>query len=143
LRKKTSINDVRRQVTAVTGLSVIAPGLHLDSEIDDLEGAGIADVIASVAERSRVVIVRAPATSVGADAQLLARLSDAAIPVVAVGGTHRDSIEETLRQWAIMGTEVPGVVAVPQYGPGPDAVLVSPKKSERTGERLSRAAATR
>ena len=143
LRKKTSINDVRRQVSAVTGLSVVAPGLHLDSEIDDLEGAGIADVLASVAERSRIVIVRAPATTAGADAQLLARLSDAALPVVTVGGTHRTAIEETLRQWSIMGTEIPGVVAVPPYGFGPDPILVSPKKSERTGERLSRAAATR
>jgi len=143
LRKRTSLIDVRREVSKVTGLTVIAPGFHLDTEIDDLEGAGIADVIASVAERSRVVIVRAPATTAGADAQLLARLSDAAIAVVAVGGTHRVAIDETLRQWSIIGTQVPGVVAVTQYGPGPDPILVAPKKNERTGERLSRAAASR
>lgn len=143
LRNKASVNDVRRQIVAVAGLSVVAPGLHLDSEIDDLEGAGIGDVLSSVAERSPVVIVRAPATTAGANAQLLARLADAALPVVAIGSTHRSTIEETLRQWSIMGIEIPGVVAVPPFGPGPDPIVVSPKKSERTGERLSRAAAAR
>ncbi|HVQ86812.1 MAG TPA: Wzz/FepE/Etk N-terminal domain-containing protein [Actinomycetes bacterium] len=143
LKGKASLAEVSRSVTGVDGLSVIAPGLKLDEEIDDLEGAGIGAALRTLRERSRIVIVRAPATVAGADAQLLARLSDVAVPVVEIGRTHRDLVTVAVRQWSIVGITVPGVVTVPALGLGPDPILVGPKKSERPAEKLTRAPVSR
>jgi succinoglycan biosynthesis transport protein ExoP len=143
LRNKKQLGEVTRDVTSVSGLSLVSPGLHLDSEVDDLEGAGIAAMLRAVRERSEIVIVRAPATSTGADAQLLGRLADVALAVVEVGRTHREAVEQAVRQWSIVGTTVPGVVTVPALGAGPEPVIVAPKKAGATGDRLTRASAVR
>ena len=142
LRRKASISDVRRQVAAVSGLSVIAPGLHL-AEVDDLEGAGIADVLATVSGASHLLIVRAPATTAGADAQLLARLADAALPVVTIGSSHRAAIDEMLGQWSVMDVDIPGFVAVAPYGAGAEPILVSPQQTDRNDEAPAPSAALR
>ena len=138
---RSSVADVSRSVTGVNGLSVIAPGLALDTEVEDLEGAGIGQTLRALRERSKILIVRAPVTA--ADAQLLARLSDVTVAVVELGRTHRETLMVAVRQWSLVGATVPGVIVVPTLGKGPDPILVGPRKIERSGVRLSRAPANR
>ncbi len=138
---RSSIAEVSRSVKGVKGLSVISPGLALDTEVEDLEGAGIAHTLRTLRERSRIIIVRAPVA--GADAQLFARLSDVSVPVVELGRTHREALLVAVRQWTLVGATIPGVAVVPTLGKGPDPILVGPKKIERSGVRLSRAPASR
>jgi capsular polysaccharide biosynthesis protein len=135
------VADVSRSVTGVKGLSVISPGLGLETDVEDLEGAGIGQTLRALRERSRIVIVRAPVAS--ADAQLLARLSDVTVAVVELGRTHREALMVAVRQWSLVGATVPGVVTMPALGKGPDPILVGPKKIERSGVKLSRAPASR
>ena len=144
LRRRKSLNDVTHDVNDVAGLMVIPPGLHLDSEINDLEGAGIASLLETVRDRSEIVIVQAPAAATSADAQLLGRLADVAVAVVELGGSHREAIDMTVRQWSIVGTTVPGVVTVALLGEGPEPILVTSKKvAEQTPSHLTRTPAAR
>ncbi|HVQ18502.1 MAG TPA: hypothetical protein VMT27_05645, partial [Actinomycetes bacterium] len=123
LRKGMSVTSAMSPVTAVTGLDVLPPGVNLDTEVEDLEGAGINRTLRMLADHSDIVIIRAPATSAGADAQMLGRLADAAVAVIEIGGTHRDAIALAARQWHIVGTAMPGAVSVPLLAHGPEPIV--------------------
>lgn len=123
LTEKVPGDALTQVVTGLPTMSVLAPGDQLHEKVDDLEGIGIAALLRGLLERREIVVVLAPATAVGADAQLLARLSDVAIPVVELGRTHREALETTIRQWQIVSTVVPGVVTLRQMGDGPDPIV--------------------
>jgi len=119
LRHGAIPRTVLRQVDAVTGLRVLGPGEHLATEVDDLEGAGIGDLIATLRAEADVVVILAPTTSKGAEAQIMAADSDAAVVVVELSRTDRDQVEEAFQQFEAVGTIVPGAVTLLRPGSGP------------------------
>jgi len=119
LRKGVSVSAVSRESRAISGLKVIAPGVHLEDDVEDLEGAGIADVLAGLAKEAQVVIVLAPPTSRSADAQSLARLSDGALLVVEIDRSSSVDVKAAMHQLQLVGTPMPGSVVLPHLSAGP------------------------
>ena len=119
LRQDVSATAVLRPVESVTGLRVLSPGAHLATEVDDLEGAGVGDLVAKLRAEADVIVIAAPATSHGAEAQILASDSDAAVVVVELGRTERDQVDEAFAQFEAVGTVVPGAVTMARPGAGP------------------------
>jgi capsular polysaccharide biosynthesis protein len=119
LRQDVSPSAVLRPVESVTGLRVLSPGAHLATEVDDLEGAGVGDLVAKLRAEADVIVIVAPATSHGAEAQIMASDSDAAVVVVELGRTERDQLDDAFQQFEAVGTVVPGAVTMARPGAGP------------------------
>jgi hypothetical protein len=120
-------------VPDLQGLSLIAAGHGLDSEIDDLEGSGITPVLEALASQTHFLLIRSRPNDVAADAQLFGRHARAALPVIEIGRTVRESVENGVRQWSLVGTTVPGAVTVPAFGPpdsAPPRAIASPSVTE-------------
>ncbi|MEO8105865.1 MAG: Wzz/FepE/Etk N-terminal domain-containing protein [Actinomycetes bacterium] len=114
-RATLSVPDQRR-------LSLLTAGHGLNSQIDDLEGSGIEAILSAVASDSTFVLIRARANTTASDAQYFGRHARAAIPVIEIGLTVRDAVEDGVRQWRLVDTPVPGVVTVPAFdAPDPAA----------------------
>ncbi len=133
LRHDANPGAVLRPVEAITGLRVLSPGEHLATDIDDLEGAGVGDLIAKLRAEADIVVILAPATSRGAEAQIMASDSDAAVIVVELARTRRDQLEEAFQQFEAVGTVVPGAVTMagPGAGPSPFRPLPTAPASSR------------
>jgi capsular polysaccharide biosynthesis protein len=114
---RLSVARAAHRVSDYPGLSLLPAGHGLDSEIDDLEGSGIAHVLGTLATHTHFLLIRARANNVAADAQFFGRHARAALPVIELGRTDRDAVESGVRQWALVGTAVPGAVTVPAFGP--------------------------
>ena len=99
--------------------------MHLADDVEDLEGAGIAGVLDTLAKEANVVLVLAPPTSRSADAQTLARLSDGALLVVELEHSESEHIRAAVRQLELVGTPMPGAVVFPQLKAGPSPVAVN------------------
>ena len=125
LRKGAPVDTVARNSRSISGLKVIAPGVHLADDVEDLEGAGIAGVLDTLAKDASVVLVLAPPTSRSADAQTLARLSDGALLVVELEHSESEHIRAAVRQLELVGTPMPGAVVFPQLKAGPSPVAVN------------------
>jgi capsular polysaccharide biosynthesis protein len=141
LRHDANPGSVLRPVDAVTGLRVLSPGEHLATDVDDLEGAGVGDLIAKLRAEADIVVVLAPATSRGAEAQILASDSDAAVVVVELARTQREQLEEAFQQFEAVGTVVPGAVTMARPGAGPSPFPALPTVS--AASRLTTAPAHR
>lgn len=117
LRSGLAVDRATHEVPDIAGLSLLAAGHGLNSEIDDLEGSGIGSVLHSLADSSHFLIIRARPNDVAADAQFFGRHARAALPVIEIGRTVRDAVQSGVRQWQLVGTAVPGAVTVPVFGP--------------------------
>jgi Mrp family chromosome partitioning ATPase len=129
LRHGVAVSDVLRAVNGVTGLRVLGPGSHLATEIDDLEGAGVGHLLSTLRGEADVVVVIGPPTSEGAQSQILAGDSDAAVVVVDLGVTRREQVLEAFDQFQSVGTPVPGAVTLPRLAAGPSPLTVAPAGS--------------
>jgi Mrp family chromosome partitioning ATPase len=128
LRGRVDLTQATHALPDLRALTVLAAGHGLRSEIDDLEGSGITDVLESLAEESRYVIVRARPNDAGADAQFFGRHASAALPVIEIGRTVREAVTAGVRQWQLVGTRVPGAVTVPAFDapePAPPRAVAS------------------
>jgi hypothetical protein len=95
----------------------VPAGHGLVSRIDDLEGSGVATVLRELADKSTFVIIRSRPADVASDAQFFGRHARAAIPVIEIGRTVRESVQNAVRQWNLVDTVVPGAVTVPPFDP--------------------------
>lgn len=141
LQNRHVLTEVAQEVVAISGLTVIPPGTQLNTDVQDLDGAGVEGVLRQLRERSDIVVVKARATTTGADAQMLGRHSDIAVVVVELGSSRRESVASAVRQWSIVGTPVAGAVTVPTLSEGPEPVLVTSRATAVSGDRLTRAPA--
>jgi Mrp family chromosome partitioning ATPase len=116
LRGRIPVAKATQRVPDIRHLSLLTAGHGLDSQIDDLEGSGIEAVLRDLAGQSHFVLIRSRPNDTAADAQFFGRLADAALPVIEVGRTHREAVEDGVRQWRLVGTTVPGAVTVPVFG---------------------------
>lgn len=142
LRGRLPLAAATQSVPDHDRLSLLSAGHDLISRIDDLEGSGMAAVLDAVAERNTFVIIRSRATDVASDAQFFGRHARAAIPVIEIGRTVRQSVENAVRQWSLVDTVVPGAVAVPpfdapeQASPRAVATRTRPGSAGRTASAL-------
>jgi hypothetical protein len=65
----------------------------------------------------RYVVVEAPSTASGADAQSLASAADAAVLVVETGQTRHSQVADAATQLGRVGTRLLGTVVVPRLQP--------------------------
>ncbi len=131
LRGRADLSQALQPLPDLPSLTILPAGVGLQSDIDDLEGSGLADVLSDVAERSHFVLVRPRPNDVAADAQFFGRHARAAVPVIDIGRTVRDAVEHAIRQWQLVGATVPGAVTVPAY----DAPEPAPPRAVTSGTR--------
>jgi capsular polysaccharide biosynthesis protein len=106
-----------RASPAVRGLWVLGTGVAKAEAADLLQSRQFEWVLSMIRQDSYVVI-EAPPTSAGAEAQAMARLCDAAALVVEAGRTRLDSLDDGARQISRVGTPLLGAVMVERQ-PGP------------------------
>ncbi|MBG0827426.1 hypothetical protein HS041_06570 [Planomonospora sp. ID67723] len=94
-------------------LRVIPRGAVTEQVVDMLQGERMARMIDSLRDRCRYIVVQAPPTTSGADAQALAQHADLVLMVVEVPRTRYTDIREGIRQLDQVGAEILGSVVIP------------------------------
>lgn len=97
----------------VDGLSVLAPGTDIESARDLLQGPRFVRVVTDASVGSDLLLVQAPSSTTGSDAQTMARAASAVVLVVEVGRTDRSDLVHAAAQFDRMGARVLGAVALP------------------------------
>ncbi|HEY3687239.1 MAG TPA: Wzz/FepE/Etk N-terminal domain-containing protein [Streptosporangiaceae bacterium] len=108
--------DVEQRAGEIPSLRVVPPGHEGELAADLLQREAMAKMIARLRRSCRYLVIEAPSTSAGADAQALADLADAAVIVVEMPKTRYDQVRDAARQLDRMGAAVIGAVAVPDQG---------------------------
>ncbi|MQA93418.1 MAG: lipopolysaccharide biosynthesis protein [Streptosporangiales bacterium] len=116
LLDRAELSRVEQRSPELASLRVIPPGMDGELASDFLQRDAMAQLIGRLRETARYVVIEAPSTSAGADAQAIADASDAALVVVELPRTHRDQVTEGVRQLDRMGTAVLGAVVLPYQG---------------------------
>jgi len=128
LAGRTTLPRIVQPVARQPRLRVVTPGgLGVGAGGTLLQSEGARSVLRALANRIRYVIVDAPSTAAGAEAQSLAAAADAALLVVELGRTRHAQVADAVTQLARVGTRLLGVVTVPRLpepvaGPEPQAV---------------------
>ncbi|GAA2251274.1 hypothetical protein GCM10010402_02850 [Actinomadura luteofluorescens] len=114
LLARVELRDVVRRNHALPSLATITPGADVDLAAEMLQREQMARLIGSLREKARFTVVEAPSTELGADAQALADLSDAALIVVETPRTKYAQIRDGVRRIHRMGAAVLGAVVLPK-----------------------------
>lgn len=108
--------DVEQRAGEIPSLRVVPPGQEGDLAADLLQREAMAKMVARLRRSCRFLVIEAPSTSTGADAQALADLADAAVIVAETPKTRYDQVRDAARQLDRMGAAVIGAVTVPDQG---------------------------
>ncbi|WP_433467190.1 Wzz/FepE/Etk N-terminal domain-containing protein [Spirillospora sp. CA-128828] len=111
---RVELRDVVRRNHALPSLATITPGADADLAAEMLQREQMARLIGSLREKARFTVIEAPSTELGADAQALADLSDAALIVVETPRTRYAQIRDGVRRIHRMGAAVLGAVVLPR-----------------------------
>src|SRR5215211_1163297 len=122
-----------RASPAVRGLWVLGTGIARSDAADLLQSRQLEWVLRTI-QNDSYVVVEAPPTSGGAEAQAIARLCDAAVLVVEAGRSRLDALDEGARQVSRVGTPLLGAVMVE---PQPGAVRRPPKATSTPSSGLT------
>jgi Mrp family chromosome partitioning ATPase len=129
LAGRTALPRVVQPVARQPRLRVVTPGgWGVGAGGALLQSEGARSVLRALATRIRYVIVDAPSTASGAEAQSLAAGADAVLLVVELGRTRHIQVADAVTQLTRVGTRLLGVVTVPRLPepaaePEPQAVL--------------------
>ncbi|MBX6751056.1 MAG: hypothetical protein IRY85_15505 [Micromonosporaceae bacterium] len=129
LAGRTTLPRIVQPVARLPRLRVVTPGgWGVGAAGTLLQSEGARSVLRALASRIRYVIVDAPSTASGAEAQSLASAADAALLVVELGRTRHVQVADAVTQLSRVGTRLLGVVTVPRLPepaaePEPQAVL--------------------
>jgi Mrp family chromosome partitioning ATPase len=113
LSGRTSLAHVVQRAARSPRLRVITPG-GTASSAGLLQSEGARGVLSALARQARYVVIEAPSTAAGADAQSLASVADAALVVVEAGRTHHQQVVDAVTQLRRVGTRLLGAVVVPR-----------------------------
>jgi hypothetical protein len=105
---------VVRKNSMLPSLAVISTGAENDAAVEKLQSEQMSTLVAYLRKKARFTIIHAPSTSLGADAQAIANLADAALLVVETPRTRYDQIRDGIRQVHRMGAAVLGAVVLPE-----------------------------
>src|SRR5262245_21411483 len=100
-------------------LRVITPGGTV-SAAGLLQSEGARNAIHALRRQARYIVVEAPSTADGADAQSLARVADAAILVVEAARSRHAQVADAAEQLRLVGTRLLGAVLLSPPIPAPD-----------------------
>jgi Mrp family chromosome partitioning ATPase len=100
-------------------LRVITPG-GTASAAGLLQSEGARGALQQLRRQARYIVVEAPSTAAGADAQSLAREADAAILVVEAGRSSHAQLADASEQLRMVGTRLLGAVLLSPPMPAPD-----------------------
>jgi hypothetical protein len=100
-------------------LRVITPG-GTASAAGLLQSEGARSAVQALRRQARYIVVEAPSTAAGADAQSLARVADAAILVVEAGRSRPAQVADAAEQLRLVGTRLLGAVLLSPPMPVPD-----------------------
>jgi Mrp family chromosome partitioning ATPase len=115
LAGRTTLPRVVQTVPRQPRLRVVTPGgWGVGAAGTLLQSEGARSVLRMLANRIRYVIVDAPSTAAGAEAQSLAAAADAALLVVELGRTRQAQVVDAVTQLARVGARLLGVVTVPR-----------------------------
>ncbi len=116
LAGRTSLPSAVQRAARNPRLRVVTPG-GTASAAGLLQSGGARSVLRQLANRARYVIVDAPSTASGADAQSLASAADAALLVVELGHARHAQVGDAATQLARVGTRLLGAVVVSPLSP--------------------------
>lgn len=123
----TDLRDVVRRAHGIPTLSVITAGANAESAAEHLQREQMARLVGSLREKLRFTVIEAPSPELGADAQALADLSDAALIVVEKTRARYVQVRDGVRRIDRMGAAVMGAVVLPkQDGRSPVAPPPAP-----------------
>jgi Mrp family chromosome partitioning ATPase len=115
LTGRTSLSRALQRAARSPRLRVVTPG-GTASATGLLQSEGVRGVLGALANKTRYVIVEAPSTASGADAQSLASVADVALLVVEAGRAHHTQVADAATQLKRVGTRLLGAVVVPRLG---------------------------
>jgi Mrp family chromosome partitioning ATPase len=116
LSGRTSLTRAVQRAARSPRLRIVTPG-GTASATGLLQSEGARGVLAALGRRVRYVVVEAPSTASGADAQSLASAADAALLVVETGRTRHGQVADAAMQLGRVGTRLLGTVVVPRLQP--------------------------
>jgi len=116
LSGRTSLTRAVQRAARSPRLRIVTPG-GTASATGLLQSEGARGVLAALGRRVRYVVVEAPSTASGADAQSLASVADAAVLVVETGRTRHGQVADAAMQLDRVGTRLLGTVVVPRLQP--------------------------
>lgn len=116
LSGRTSLTRAVQRAARSPRLRIVTPG-GTASATGLLQSEGVRGVLTALGRRVRYVVVEAPSTASGADAQSLASVADAALLVVETGRTRHHQVADAAMQLGRVGTRLLGTVVVPRLQP--------------------------
>ena len=116
LTGRTSLSRALQRAARSPRLRVVTPG-GTASATGLLQSEGARGVLGALATKTRYVIVEAPSTASGADAQSLASMADVALLVVETGRAQHTQVADAATQMQRVGTRLLGAVVVPRLSP--------------------------
>jgi MinD-like ATPase involved in chromosome partitioning or flagellar assembly len=122
LTGRTSLASAIQRAARAPRLRVVTPG-GTASATGLLQSEGARSVIDALAQRTRYVVIDAPSTASGADAQSLAGAADVALLVVEAGRASHAQVADAVLQLQRVGTRLLGAVVVPRLRPGAVPVI--------------------
>ncbi|HLT11857.1 MAG TPA: lipopolysaccharide biosynthesis protein [Micromonosporaceae bacterium] len=122
LAGRTALADALQKAARTPHLRVVTPG-GTASAGGLLQSEGARHAIAALQHQARYLVLEAPPTASGADAQSLAGVADVAILVVELGRSSHADVADAATQLARVGVRVLGAVVVPAIAVAPDPLF--------------------
>jgi Mrp family chromosome partitioning ATPase len=111
LTGRISLSRALQKAARLPRLRVITPG-GTASAAGLLHSEGARNTIHALRRQARYVVIEAPSTASGAEAQSLARVADAAILVVETGRSRHAQVSDAAQQLRVVGTRILGAVVL-------------------------------
>lgn len=127
------LKAVETYAATVPALRVISRGNQVNRASDMVQGDRMARIITSLRDQCRYIIIEAPSTASGADAQALAQLADLVLLVVELPGTRYTDIRDAIRRFEQVGRTLPGVAVIPRQRIPSDEPDLAPYPIGRAG----------
>lgn len=116
LLDRVELGDVEQRAGQLPALRVVPPGHEGELAADMLQRDIMSSTVNRLRTMARYIVIEAPSTAAGADAQALAEIADAAVIAVEVPRTEKEQINEAYGQLNRMGAAVLGAVVLPYQG---------------------------
>lgn len=116
LAGKANLGEATQRAARNPTLRVITAG-GTASAAGLLQSQALKDIISTLRTNTGYLVIEAPSTSTGADAQSLASMADAAILAVELRHTRRPDIADACEQLRRVGTPMLGAIVMPRLKP--------------------------
>lgn len=113
LAGRANLSEATQRAARNPTLRVITPG-GTGSAAGLLQSQALREIVATLRGNAEFVVIDAPSTAMGADAQSLASMADAAILAIELRRTKRPEVVDAAEQLRRVGTAVLGAVLMPR-----------------------------